>query len=65
MPARSPSCAGAIFDGDPQYPSGLDPFAHLAALDYGDCLLPRGDLPGCARAIEAEAAGILASGAHL
>jgi len=57
--------ASAIFDGDPQYPSGLDPFAHLAAVDYGDCALPRGDLPGCARAIEAEAAGILASGAHL
>ncbi len=48
--------ASAIFDGDPQYPSGLDPFAHLTALDYGDCLLPRGDLPGCARAIEREAA---------
>jgi agmatinase len=57
--------ASAIFDGDPQYPSGLDPFAHLAAVDYGDCLLPRGDLPGCARAIETQAAGILASGAHL
>ena len=57
--------ASAIFDGDPQFPSGIDPFARLTAIDYGDCALPRGDLPGCARAIETEAAGILASGAHL
>lgn len=57
--------ASAIFDGDPQYPSGIDPFARLSAVDYGDCALPRGDLQGCARAIETEAAGILASGAHL
>lgn len=57
--------ASAIFDGDPQYPSGIDPFARLSAVDYGDCVLPRGDLPGCATAIETEAAGILASGAHL
>ena len=57
--------ASAIFDGDPQYPSGIDPFARLSTIDYGDCALPRGNLPGCARAIEAEAAGILAAGAHL
>lgn len=57
--------ASAIFDGDAQYPSRIDPFERLSAVDYGDCLLPRGDLQGCARAIEHEAAGILASGAHL
>lgn len=57
--------ASAIFDGDPQYPSGIDPFARLSAIDYGDCALPRGDLPGCARAIEQEATGILAAGTHL
>ena len=57
--------ASAIFDGDPQYPSGIDPFARLSAIDYGDCALPRGDLPGCAKAIEMEAAGILSAGAHL
>lgn len=57
--------ASAIFDGDAQYPSRIDPFERLTAVDYGDCLLPRGDLQGCARAIEHEAAGILASGAHL
>lgn len=57
--------ASAVFDGDPQYPSGIDPFARLSAMDYGDCALPRGDLSGCAGAIEAEAAAILAGGAHL
>jgi len=57
--------ASAIFDGDPQYPSLIDPFLHLSAVDYGDCLLPRSDLQSCARAIEREAAGIIAAGAHL
>lgn len=55
----------AIFDGDAQYPSRIDPFETLAVVDYGDCLLPRSDLQGCARAIESEAAAILASGAQL
>jgi agmatinase len=57
--------ASVIFDGDPQYPSRIDPFEHLAAVDYGDCALPRGDLQGCARAIEQEASAIIAKGAHL
>jgi agmatinase len=55
----------AIFDGDAQYPSRVDPFEILSAVDYGDCHLPRSDLQGCAKAIETEAAGIIASGAHL
>ena len=55
----------AIFDGDAQYPSRIDPFEHLSAVDYGDCLLPRSDLQGCAKAIEHEAAAIIATGAHL
>ncbi|MEN5083986.1 agmatinase [Bosea sp. TWI1241] len=55
----------AIFDGDAQYPSRRDPFKRLSAVDYGDCLLPRSDLQGCARAIETEAAAIIAGGAHL
>jgi agmatinase len=55
----------AIFDGDAQYPSRIDPFEHLSAVDYGDCLLPRSDLQGCAKAIEHGAAAIIATGAHL
>lgn len=57
--------ASAIFDGDAQFPSRIDPFEKLSAIDYGDCLLPRGDLPGCAAAIQQEASAILAAGAHL
>lgn len=57
--------ASAIFDGDPQFPSGLDPFEQLAVIDYGDCLLPRGDQSLVPDAIHRQAAAILASGAHL
>jgi agmatinase len=57
--------ASAIFDGDPQYPSGLDPFSHLAAIDYGDCALPRSDLPGCREAIAQEANRLISGGAQL
>src|ERR1022692_555700 len=31
--------ASAIFEGDPQYPFGVDPFATLAVVDYGDCAI--------------------------
>lgn len=55
----------AIFDGDAQFPSRIDPFETLAAVDYGDCPLPRSDLHGCARSIEDHAAAIIATGAHL
>jgi len=51
--------ASAIFDGDPQYPFGLDPFADLTVVDYGDCVFDYGkgaDVPGW---IEAQAAAIL------
>ncbi len=57
--------ASAIFDGDPQYPFGFDPFSVLAVVDYGDCAFDTGcytDIPLC---IEAEAGKILDAGAHL
>ena len=57
--------ASAIFDGDPQYPLGHDPFASLAVVDYGDCVFDYGrhaEIPAC---IEAQAATILAAGTHL
>lgn len=57
--------ASAIFDGDPQYPFGFDPFAVLAVVDYGDCAFDTGrftDIPLC---IEAEASAILSGGPHL
>ena len=49
--------ASAIFDGDPQYPFGVDPFATLAVVDYGDCSLrlrPAAEIPA---AIEAAGRG--------
>ncbi len=57
--------ASAIFDGDPQFPSGEDPFERLAVIDYGDCALPRGDQSLVPGAIVREASAILAGGAHL
>jgi agmatinase len=57
--------ASAIFDGDPQYPSGRDPFADMVVVDRGDCALPRGDLSAAREAIMREAEGIIASGAHV
>jgi agmatinase len=57
--------ASAIFDGDPQYPFGFDPFATLAVVDYGDCSFDYGRASEIPAAIEAETGKILASGAQL
>jgi agmatinase len=57
--------ASAIFDGDPQYPFGFDPFETLAVVDYGDCAFDYGRPAEIPAAIEAQAAEILASGAWL
>jgi len=57
--------ASAIFDGDPQYPFGFDPFAVLSMVDYGDCAFDTGRYTDAPLCIEAEAATILSAGAHL
>ena len=57
--------ASAIFDGDPQYPFGFDPFAVLGVVDYGDCAFDTGTYTEIPQRIEDEAASILASGTHL
>lgn len=57
--------ASAIFDGDPQYPFGFDPFADLAVIDYGDCLYDYSRPMAFAAAAEEQASAILAAGAHL
>ncbi len=57
--------ASAIFDGDPQYPFRVDPFATLTVVDYGDCSFDYGypaDIPGW---IEHQASAILAAGPRL
>ncbi|MBN8995894.1 MAG: agmatinase [Rhizobiales bacterium] len=57
--------AAAIFDGDPQYPFGFDPFADLAVVDYGDCSYDYSRPMAFAAAAEEQASAILSSGAHL
>jgi agmatinase len=57
--------ASAIFDGDPQYPDGIDPFETLAVIDYGDCSVDYSRPYGVREAIRSQAAGVLASGAQL
>jgi len=57
--------ASAILEGDPQYPFGFDPFATLAAIDYGDCALDFGKPMEAAAEIERQAATIVDRGVHL
>ncbi len=57
--------ASAIFDGDPQFPSGRDPFATLAVVDYGDCAIDHARVDLVPGRIEDEAQAILSSGARL
>ena len=57
--------ASAIFDGDPQYPFGFDPFGKLTVVDYGDCSFDYGVPATVPQAIEATASEIIATGARL
>ncbi|MDB5594671.1 MAG: agmatinase [Hyphomicrobiales bacterium] len=57
--------ASAIFDGDPQYPSRIDPFAVLAMVDCGDCLIEYERPQAAAESIEAQARQIIDSDVHL
>jgi len=57
--------ASAILEGDPQYPFGIDPFADLAAVDYGDCSLDYGEPQNTADQIARQASAIIDSGCTL
>ncbi|MGH6925970.1 MAG: agmatinase [Propylenella sp.] len=57
--------ASAIFDGDPQYPIGIDIFAEIAAVDCGDVALDLHNPLTIPETIEAEARKILDSDVHL
>src|SRR3712207_2077476 len=57
--------ASAIFDGDPQYPFGIDIFAELAVVDFGDVALDLHNPLTIPETIEAEAKAILRSEVHL
>ncbi len=57
--------ASAIFDGDPQYPSGRDPFEKLRVIDCGDCFFEYEHPHNAPREIEGQARQIVNSGVHL
>jgi agmatinase len=57
--------ASALFDGDPQYPFGIDIFADLAVVDCGDVALDLHSPLTIPDAIEAEARAILEADVHL
>lgn len=57
--------ASALFDGDPQYPSGRDPFEILRVVDYGDCFFEYERLDRAPAEIETQARKILDAGVHL
>ncbi len=57
--------ASAIFDGDPQYPFGVDLFANIAAVDCGDVALDLHNPLTIPETIEAEARRVLDSDVHL
>jgi agmatinase len=57
--------ASAIFDGDPQYPFGFDPFADLTVIDYGDASFDYGHPAAVPAEIEAQAKAIIDAGPQL
>ena len=57
--------ASAIFDGDPQYPFGIDLFEELAVVDYGDVALDLHAPLTIPETIEAEVKPILDADVHL
>lgn len=57
--------ASAIFNGDPQFPSGNDPFASLAVIDWGDCSFDFRHIERVPTQIQAQAADILQEGVQL
>jgi agmatinase len=57
--------ASALFDGDPQYPFGIDPFEFLNVVDYGDCAFDYARPTEIRPAIKTQAAHILDAGVHL
>lgn len=57
--------ASAIFNGDPQFPSGIDPFDALTVVDWGDCSFDYRHLERVPQLIEAQADEILSAGVNL
>ncbi len=57
--------ASMVFDGDPQYPSRLDPFEILTVIDGGDCFFEYERLSDAPGFIERQTREIVSAGAHL
>ncbi len=57
--------ASAIFDLDPQYPFGFDPFETLKAVDYGDCVFDYARHNEIPQRIEEQARHIIDRDTHL
>ncbi|BAF87204.1 agmatinase [Azorhizobium caulinodans ORS 571] len=62
---RALRAASSILDGDPLFPFRADPFAALDMADAGDCVFDYGLPASIPAAIEAQAARLYATGAHL
>ena len=57
--------ASMIFDGDPQYPSGRDPFEAMRVIDAGDCFFEYERLQTAPGEIEQQARQVVGAGVHL
>ncbi len=57
--------ASALFDGDPQFPSGKDPFKSLNVIDCGDCFFEYERIAEAPGLIETQARQIVDAGVHL
>jgi agmatinase len=64
-PAAIRAASAQFCPGDLQYPLAIDPFAHLAVIDYGDCIIDHARPLEVHGRIEREAAGILAQAGQL
>ncbi len=51
--------ASAILCGDPQYPFGMDIFADMAVIDYGDCTFDYGNLANAPSEMVQQASAII------
>ncbi|MDB5510045.1 MAG: agmatinase [Hyphomicrobiales bacterium] len=57
--------ASSVFDGDPQYPSRIDPFEILSVVDCGDCFIEYERPQDAPASIEAQARQFVDAGVEL
>ncbi len=64
-PAAIRAASAQFCPGDLQYPASIDPFEHLAMVDYGDCIIDHARPQNVHDDIEREAAAILVKAGQL